>query len=73
MNLSLLACATCQTTFAEGGGDAMGWSIMFLLVVILAMVTGVVFFMVRIMRREQANLDPELRDEPLPIEGAEHS
>lgn len=73
MNLSLLACATCQTTFAEAGGEAMGWSIMFLLIVILMLVTGVVVCMVRIMRREEANLDPELRDVPLPIAGAEQA
>lgn len=70
MNLSLLACATCQATFAEAGGDAMGWSIMFLLIVILVMITGVVVCMVRITRREEANLDPELRDEPLRMTGA---
>ncbi len=47
----------------EGGGDAAGWSIFFLLIVILSMLGAVGFFMVRLARRESANLDPELQDD----------
>lgn len=46
----------------EGGGDAAGWSIFFLLVVILAMLGGVGFFMYRIARREKEHFDPALSD-----------
>ena len=46
----------------DGGGDAAGWSIFFLLAVILAMLGGVGFFMVCMARREKANLDPTLSD-----------
>lgn len=60
---SLLACPTCVNSFREGGGDAIGWSIMALLVIIAAVLFGVGFFMVRIARRESALLDPELQDE----------
>ncbi|HEY8932618.1 MAG TPA: hypothetical protein VIM44_04815 [Rariglobus sp.] len=61
--MNLLACATCQVNTALGGGDAAGWSILFLLVVILAMLGGVIFAMIRVMRREAACLDPELSDD----------
>jgi heme/copper-type cytochrome/quinol oxidase subunit 2 len=47
----------------EGGGDAAGWSIFFLLAVILAVLGGIVFCMFRIARREKENFDPELSDD----------
>lgn len=46
-----------------GGGDAAGWSIFFMLVVILAILGGVVTLMTRLIRRDAAGLDPELRDD----------
>lgn len=45
------------------GGDAAGWSIFFLLIVILIVLGGVITAMVRLARREQESLDPELRDD----------
>ena len=59
---NFLACSTCSTTFAATG-DSIGYSILFLLVVILAVLGGVAFFMIRLARRELDNLDPELRDD----------
>jgi len=47
----------------EGGGDAAGWSIFFLLFVILTMLGGICFFMFRIARREKEHFDPSLSDE----------
>lgn len=47
----------------EGGGDAAGWSIFALLVVILSVLGGVGFYMIRLVRRDAQSLDPELRDE----------
>ena len=61
--MQLLACATCQVNMAVGGGDAAGWSIFFMLIVILAVLSGVVFVLVRMARREAAHLDPELQDD----------
>jgi hypothetical protein len=61
----LLGCATCANSFREGGGDAIGWSIMALLVIIAAVLFGVGFFMIRIARRESALLDPALCDDPV--------
>jgi preprotein translocase subunit YajC len=46
----------------EGGGDAAGWSIFFLLIVIIAMLGTIAFFMFRIARREKEHLDPALND-----------
>ena len=57
-----LACSTCRVTMVEGGGDAAGWSIFFLLIVILAMLGTIAFFMFRIARREKEHLDPALND-----------
>ena len=65
-SVNLLACSTCRVTMVEGGGDAAGWSIFFLLVVILAMLGGIAFCMFRIARREREHFDPALSDEYVP-------
>jgi hypothetical protein len=59
----IIACSTCRVSMIEGGGDAAGWSIFFLLAVILAVLGGIVFCMIRIARRERENFDPELSDD----------
>lgn len=60
----VIACTTCAQNFVDSNGpNAAGWSIMFLLVVILGMLGTIVFFMVRMARRETEALDPELRDD----------
>jgi hypothetical protein len=66
--LSLLACSTCRVSMVEGGGDAAGWSIFFLLVVIVAMLSGIAFFMFRIARREREHFDPSLSDDYKPAD-----
>lgn len=58
---SLLACATCANNFRDDG-NAAGWSILFMLGVILPILGGVVFCMVRLVRRSNT-LDPELCDD----------
>lgn len=63
-----LACSTCRVSMVEGGGDAAGWSIFFLLVVILGMLGGIGFFMFRIARREKEHLDPTLSDDYKPAD-----
>jgi preprotein translocase subunit YajC len=50
----------------EGGGDAAGWSIFFLLVVILMILGAITFFMFRIARREREHFDPTLSDDYVP-------
>jgi hypothetical protein len=59
----LLACSTCRVSMIEGGGDAAGWSIFFLLVMILTMLGGITFFMFKIARRERMHFDPSLSDD----------
>jgi hypothetical protein len=63
--IQYLACSTCRVSF-ESTGDSIGYSIFALLIVILAVLGAVGFFMIRIGRRESANLDPELRDDYVP-------
>lgn len=59
----LLACSTCRVNMVAGGGDAAGWSIFFLLFMILAVMGGIGFFMFRIARREKEHFDPSLSDD----------
>jgi Na+/melibiose symporter-like transporter len=60
---SLLACATCANSFKHGGQDAAGWAIALMLLVIVPLVTMVVWFMVKIAKRERAGLDPQFCDD----------
>ena len=64
MNTLILACSTCANSFRVAGGEAAGWSILFLLGVTLPLLGGVGYCMFRIIRRGEQSLDPELRDEP---------
>ncbi len=63
MSFNLIACSTCSVNFSGDQSDSIGYSIFFLLIVILAVLGGVGFFMVRLARRENDTLDPELRDD----------
>jgi hypothetical protein len=63
-SLSTLACTTCRVSMIEGGGDAAGWSIFFLLVVISGLLGAIGFFMVGIARREKQHFDPRYSDGP---------
>lgn len=61
---SLLACATCASNFVDNDGpNAAGWSILFMLGVILPLLGGIVFFLARMIRRGEAALEPEFRDD----------
>jgi hypothetical protein len=65
MSIFHFACSTCRVSMIEGGGDAAGWSIFALLVVILSVLGGVGFTMIRMIRRDARSLDPEFRDDLL--------
>ncbi|HJM64750.1 MAG: hypothetical protein CMN05_14785 [Roseibacillus sp.] len=54
-----LACSTCVKSFQEGGGDAAGWSIIFLLATIVPVLGATGICMARIVRRERENFDPK--------------
>lgn len=64
MNLETfqLACQTCAKSFQEGGGDAAGWSILFLLAIIVPVLGATGVCMIRIVRRERESLDPKYAD-----------
>ena len=77
-----LACSTCRVNMVEGGRDAAGWSIFFLLVVILGMLGCIAFFMIRHGKHAVAltagvaigvplAFDPALCDEPIQPETAD--
>jgi hypothetical protein len=68
--LQSIACSTCRVTMIEAGGDAAGWSIFFLLGVILAMLGGIGFFMFRLVRGEKEHLDPTLSDDYVPTDSS---
>ncbi|MGB1129969.1 MAG: hypothetical protein ACPG4K_07960 [Haloferula sp.] len=60
-----LACPTCANNF--GSDDNAGsYAILFMLAVIVPMLAGIGFFMVRMIRRSDSDLDPELRDDFTP-------
>jgi len=61
-SFSLIACATCQLNNQNDTTNAAGWSIFFMLGMILPMLGTVVFFLVRMARRSAQALDPELCD-----------
>ena len=56
------ACTTCAKSFQEGGGDAAGWSIFFLLATVIPVLGATGVCMVRIVRREREGLDPKYSD-----------
>lgn len=61
--LVIPACATCAKAFEHGGKDAAGWAIALMLLVIVPLVSLVVWFMIKIARREQSGLDPQFCDD----------
>tara|TARA_R100000664_G_C2714441_1_gene110086 strand:- start:675 stop:869 length:195 start_codon:yes stop_codon:yes gene_type:complete len=56
------ACTTCAKSFQEGGGDAAGWSIFFLLATIVPVLGATGICMVQIAKREREGLDPKYSD-----------
>lgn len=61
--IDLIACSTCANNFVDGDTNAAGWAILFMLGVILPILASIVFFMVRLIRRSDSQLDPELQDD----------
>lgn len=60
---NFLSCSTCRTSMVVGGGDAAGWSIFFLLFIILGVMGGIGVCMFRIAKRQKAHFDPSLSDD----------
>jgi hypothetical protein len=66
MFVETIACSTCRATMVGSGSDAAGWSIFFLLAVVLGMLGGIGIFMFRMARREKEHFDPSLSDDYVP-------
>ncbi|MBK1884359.1 hypothetical protein JIN85_18220 [Luteolibacter pohnpeiensis] len=60
---SVLACTFCGFHSQENPNDAAAWSIFFLLIVIVAVLAAVSFFLFRVINRERGSLDPSLCDD----------
>ncbi len=61
----ILSCLTCAKSFQEAGGNAAGLAILLMLVVVVGVLGLIGFLMIRMARREAANLEPEFQDPPL--------
>ena len=58
-----IACAVCMGTGKDHiGSVAAGYAMLVMLVIILPMLCAIVFFIVRMARREKEALDPSLCD-----------
>ncbi|MDA7535756.1 hypothetical protein N9F48_03030 [Akkermansiaceae bacterium] len=62
----IIACSTCANAFKHAGGDAGGWAIAVMLMCIVPLVSGVLFLMIRMARREKLTLDPQYMDDYVP-------
>jgi hypothetical protein len=60
---SVLACATCANAFKHAGQDAAGWAIAMMLMVIVPLAVAVLWFMLRIAKRERDGLDSQYCDD----------
>lgn len=58
----LLSCSTCAQAFEHAGKDAAGLAILFMLVIIIPLLAGIGFFIIRMARREKAYFDPQYKD-----------
>ncbi|MDB4265263.1 hypothetical protein N9891_00785 [bacterium] len=67
---SILACATCANAFKHAGADAAGWSIAVMLMIIVPLVTGVLWFMIKLAKREREDLDDQYQDDYVPTSTA---
>ena len=62
----LLACSTCANNFIHGDTNAAGWSIALMVMVIVPLASLIMFYFIRMARRERASLDPQYVDDYIP-------
>lgn len=61
--MTTLACSVCMGTGKEHlDSVAAGYAMLVMLLIIVPMLCAIIFFITRIAKRENANLDPALRD-----------
>lgn len=63
IDLITLACSTCRATTIAGGGEAASWSIFFMLIVIVSLLSIIGVCMVRLARRSKKYQDASLSDD----------
>lgn len=60
---NILACSVCMGTGKDHlDSVAAGYAMLVMLVIIIPMLVSIIFFIARMARRENANLDPALSD-----------
>ena len=60
---NIIACSVCMGVGEEHRDSvAAGYAMLLMLCIIVPMLCTIIFFIVRMARREQANLDPSLSD-----------
>lgn len=60
---NIIACSVCMGVGEEHRDSvAAGYAMLVMLCIIVPMLCAIIFFIARMARREQANLDPSLRD-----------
>lgn len=57
-----LACTACIEAFKAAGGEAAGWAIAFMLVIVAFMMVGVGVCMAKIGRRQKLAMPDKYRD-----------
>ena len=62
----LLACSTCANNFIHADTNAAGWSIAVMLFIIVPLASLIMFYFVRMARRENEALDPQYCDDYIP-------
>ena len=62
----ILACSTCANNFIDGDTNAAGWSIAVMLFIIVPLASLIMFYFIRIARREKEALDPQYNDDYIP-------
>lgn len=58
----IIGCQACIEAFRSAGGEAAGWAIAFMLVVVAFMMLGVGFCMAKIGARQKAAMPDKYRD-----------
>lgn len=63
MNTMIQACSVCMGVGAEHKDSvAAGYAMLVMLLIIIPMLIGIIFFIARMAKRERENFDPSLSD-----------
>jgi len=60
--MNTLACQACIEAFKAAGGEAAGWAIFVMLIVVAFMMVTVGFTMARLGKRQKASMPSKYRD-----------